>query len=264
MNDEPVALVTGASRGIGRAIALALARAGFRVAGLGRPADEGAADPGALVSLQQDIQARSGIFLPVPADVADLEGHGAVIERIFGVFGRLDVFVANAGIAPSPRRDVLDMTAASFDRVMDVNLRGHVFLAQRAARVMLDHPAGRDAAVRAMVFVTSISADASSIDRAEYCISKAGLSMAARVLAHRLAGDGIAVYEVRPGIVHTDMTAAVREQYDCRIGEGLVPEGRWGEPEDVARVVLALARGDLPYATGTVIDVSGGLQLKRL
>jgi NAD(P)-dependent dehydrogenase (short-subunit alcohol dehydrogenase family) len=264
MNNEPVALVTGASRGIGRAIALALAGAGFRVAGVGRPADEGAVDASALNAVQQDIQARSGIFLPIPADVADLDGHAALVEHVLSAFGRLDVFVANAGVAPSPRRDVLEMTPASYDRVMDVNLRGHVFLAQRVARAMLGHPARTVGTPRSLIFITSVSADTSSVDRAEYCISKAGLSMTARVLAHRLAGEGIAVYEVRPGIVHTDMTAAVGDKYDRAIGDGLVPEGRWGEPADVARVVLALARGDLPYATGSVVDVSGGLQLKRL
>jgi NAD(P)-dependent dehydrogenase (short-subunit alcohol dehydrogenase family) len=264
MHDQPVALVTGASRGIGRAVAVALARAGFRVAGLSRPAGGGAADPSALGAVQLEIQAQGGVFLPIPADVADLESHTAVVDRVISSFGRLDVLVANAGLSPAPRRDVLEMTSASFDRLMAVNLRGHVFLAQHVARAMLARTTAGDAGHRALIFITSISADTSSVERAEYCISKAGLSMAARVLAHRLAPEGVAVYEVRPGIVRTDMTAAVRDTYDRRIAEGLVPEGRWGEPADVAHVVLALARGDLPYATGATIDVSGGLHLKRL
>lgn len=264
MTDQPVALVAGASRGIGRAITLALASAGFRVAGLGRSPGQGAEDGGALDALRTAVEAHAGTFLPIAADVADLDGHAAIVERVLATFGRLDVLVANAGIAPSPRRDVLEMAPESFDRLMAVNLRGHLFLAQRVARAMLGLATGRGAAARSLVFVTSISADTSSVERAEYCISKAGLSMAARVLAHRLAADGIAVYEVRPGIIHSDMTAGVREIYDRRIAEGLVPEGRWGEPDDVARVVLALARGDLPYATGSTIDVSGGLHLRRL
>jgi 3-oxoacyl-[acyl-carrier protein] reductase len=174
------------------------------------------------------------------------------------------VFVSNAGVAPSPRRDVLDMTPESFDAVVGVNLRGALFLAQRVARQMISTaPAGR-ARQPVIVFVGSVSAEHSSTDRAEYCVSKAGLSMGARVLADRLAPEGVAVFEVRPGIIRTDMTAAAREKYDRMIAQGLIPQGRWGEAEDVARAVVALASGDFGYSTGTIVDVSGGLSIPRL
>jgi len=263
VNQAPVAIVTGASRGIGRAIALGLAGAGFDIAALSRP-ETGSAVPGALDELGQQIAARGREFLGLRADVADLARHQEVMAEIGRRFGRLDLFVGNAGIAPSPRRDVLEMTPDSFDRVVGVNLRGGLFLAQQAARYMIECARPPEAPRRAMVFITSVSAERSSVNRAEYCISKAGLSMAARVLADRLAPEGIAVYEVRPGIIRTDMTAAVREKYDQAISEGLVPERRWGEPEDVARAVVALARGDFDYSTGMIVDVSGGLSIPRL
>jgi NAD(P)-dependent dehydrogenase (short-subunit alcohol dehydrogenase family) len=156
------------------------------------------------------------------------------------------------------------MTPGSFDRVMDINLRGAFFLAQRVARYMLERRAAGAPSTPRIVFIGSVSAIASSPSRAEYCMSKAGLAMAARVLADRLAADGIPVFEVRPGIIHTDMTAPVRERYDEAIAGGLVPQRRWGEPDDVARAVVALARGDFDYSTGLVVDVGGGLMLPRL
>jgi 3-oxoacyl-[acyl-carrier protein] reductase len=261
VNESPVAVVTGASRGIGRAIAVALSRARFKVAGMSRPPTAGA--PDALGTLEREIAAAGGTFLGVHLDVADLPAHDWAIDEVERRLGRVDVFVSNAGIAPAPRLDLLDMTPESFDRVVGVNLRGALFLAQRAARRMVEAPQAARWP-RCLVFVTSVSAEYASPDRAEYCVSKAGLSMAARVFAARLAASGIAVFEVRPGIVRTDMTAPVREGYDGRIAAGLVPERRWGEPEDVARAVVSLARGDFPYATGTVVDVGGGLAVPRL
>ena len=264
MFQSPVALVTGASRGIGRAIAIGLSAAGFGVAGVSRRPDAGAARPDALANVAHDITARGGTFLPLYMDVADLDAHAAAIDAIDKRFGRLDAFISNAGIAPSPRRDVLDVTPESFDRLLDVNLRGSFFLAQRAAKAMLaasSRPAG---STRTLIFVTSVSAHLASVNRAEYCISKAGLSMASQVFADALAADGILVYEVRPGIVRTDMTAPVADVWEQRIGDGLVPQRRWGEPEDVSRAVVALARGEFPYSTGMVIDVSGGLAVPRL
>lgn len=262
---RPVALVTGASRGIGRAIVLALTDCGFLTAGLSRPPAAGAADADAAARLEAEVVARHGRYLPLFADVADLDAHEGIIDSVFNTFGRLDVFVSNAGVAPSPRRDILEMTPESYDRVMGINLRGSLFLAQKAARAMLAHPPADGAEThRSLVFVSSVSATASSPERAEYCLSKAGVSMAARILADRLASSGITVFEVRPGIIRTDMTAPVQEKYDRRIAEGLVPQGRWGEPEDVARVVSALARGDFRYSTGAIIDVGGGLGLPRL
>jgi NAD(P)-dependent dehydrogenase (short-subunit alcohol dehydrogenase family) len=258
-----VALVTGASRGIGRAITLGLAAAGFDIAAIAWPPADAVA-PRALEELERAVVGLGRQCLTVPSDIADLDGHAGIIADVARRFGRLDVFVSNAGIAPAARCDVLEMTPESFDRVLGVNLRGSFFLAQQAARFMLAARTGGAAARQALIFITSVSAERSSVNRAEYCVSKAGLSMAARVLADRLAGQGIAVYEIRPGIVRTDMTAPVHEKYDQAIADGLVPERRWGEPEDVARAVVALARGDFAYSTGMIMDVSGGLSIPRL
>jgi 3-oxoacyl-[acyl-carrier protein] reductase len=296
MNDRPVALVTGASRGIGRAVARALGRSGFDIAAVARPHPTTDARC-SLETLGQEIEAEGRGFVYAHADVADLECHDAILSEIQERFGRLDVFVSNAGVAPDPRRDVLDMTPESFDQVLAVNLRGAVFLAQKVARRMLEQTGSRDSRTSfvlrqaqhernpepfalslskgeragaipgftpAIVFITSVSAERSSVNRAEYCVSKAGLSMAARVFADRLAPHGVRVFEVRPGIIRTDMTAATKEKYDRLIAEGLVPQARWGEPEDVARAVVALVRGDFDYSTGMILDVGGGLSIPRL
>ena len=263
MSDAPVALVTGASRGIGRAIALALAAAGFDVAGTARPRSL-AGRAGALDETGALVIARGRRWLGIEADVADLDGHAGVIASLNGAFGCLDVFVSNAGVAPTQRADVLEMTPESFDRVLGTNLRGAFFLAQRAARFMLDCRAAVPTRHPRIIIVGSVSAEQSSTNRAEYCISKAGLSMAARVLADRLGPDGIPVFEVRPGIIHTDMTAPVEARYDAAIAGGLVPQRRWGEPEDVARAVASLAGGAFDYSTGLVVEVGGGLGIPRL
>ena len=263
MTDSPVALITGASRGIGRAIAIALADAGYDIAGTARsPRD--AAQPRTLDEVGARVAERGRRWLPIEADVSDLDGQAAVMALVDAAFGRLDVFVSNAGVAPERRMDVLETTPESYDRVMGTNLRGAFFLAQRAARYMLEWRRVEAGSRPRIVFIGSVSAEASSPSRAEYCISKAGLGMAARILADRLAGDGIPVFEVRPGIIRTDMTAPVRERYDAAIAGGLVPQRRWGEPEDVARAVVALARGDFDYSTGLVVDVGGGLTIPRL
>lgn len=253
MTTAPVALVTGASRGIGRAVAVALAQAGFDIAALSRSS---AARPDELPPHRR--------WQALGADIADVDGHDAIIQAVIGDFGRLDLFVSNAGIAPDQRRDILDTTPESYDRVMGTNLRGAFFLAQKAARCLVACKRFVDDAHPRMVFIGSVSASTSSVSRAEYCISKAGLGMAARVFADRLAAEGIPVFEVRPGIIHTDMTAPVAARYDAAIADGLVPLRRWGEPDDVAKVVVALARGDFDYATGSVIDVGGGLHIPRL
>jgi NAD(P)-dependent dehydrogenase (short-subunit alcohol dehydrogenase family) len=245
--------VTGASRGIGRAVALALAGAGFDIAALSR------SDTGRPADLPSHRR-----WLTMTGDVADVGTHEAMVQQVIGEFGRLDLFVSNAGIAPERRMDVLETTPASFDRVLGTNLRGAFFLAQHAARCLIACRRFVEDAHPRMVFIGSVSAEASSVSRAEYCISKAGLGMAARVMADRLAAEGIPVFEVRPGIIRTDMTAPVQEKYDTAIAGGLVPLRRWGEPDDVARVVVALARGDFDYATGSVIDVGGGLHIPRL
>jgi 3-oxoacyl-[acyl-carrier protein] reductase len=265
MPERPVALVTGASRGIGRGIALALAGAGFDVAGNARAYDPARSDQG-LAEVERRVQASGATFLPVAADVADLEQHGTMLEAVLERFGRVDVLVNNAGVAPEVRHDLLETTPESFDRLMSINTRGPFFLSQRVARQMVAQTpvAGSAAPHSSIVFVTSISAYVSSPSRAEYCLSKAALSQAARVFAHRLAGEGIRVFEVQPGLIQTDMTAAVKERYDRLIQEGLVPQNRWGTPEDVGRAVVGLARGDFGYSTGMVVDVSGGLHIHRL
>ena len=263
MTDFPVALITGASRGIGRAIAIELAAQGFDIAGTARVPREGAqAHP--LDEVGARVAEHGRRWLPIEADVSNLDGHAAVIDRIDAAFGRLDLFVSNAGVAPERRMDVLETTPESFDRVMGTNLRGAFFLAQRAARYMLHRREALGRATARLIFIGSVSAEASSPSRAEYCVSKAGLGMVARLLADRLSGEGIPVFEVRPGIIHTDMTEPVHERYDALIADGLVPQRRWGEPEDVARAVAALARGDFDYSTGLVVDVGGGLMMPRL
>jgi 3-oxoacyl-[acyl-carrier protein] reductase len=261
--DSPAALITGASRGIGRAIALALAAEGFDIAATARPPRD-PVQPHTLDEVGALVTRLGRRWLAIEADVADLETHAAVMSQIDGAFGRLDLFVSNAGVAPTPRMDVLDTTPESFDRVLGTNLRGAFFLAQRAARYMLERRGTVPGCRPRMVFIGSVSAEASSPARAEYCISKAGLAMAARVFAHRLAAEGIPVFEVRPGIIRTDMTAPVRERYDAAIADGLIPQRRWGEPEDVARAVVSFARGDFDYSTGLVADVDGGLNIPRL
>ena len=263
MTDAPVALITGGSRGIGRAIALALAAEGFDIAATARPRrDAGQARP--LDEVGARVSGLGRRWLALENDVAQLAGHAEVVDRIDAQFGRLDLFVSNAGVAPEHRLDVLETTPDSFDRVMGANLRGAFFLAQRAARYMLERRDAITGFKPRLVFIGSVSAAASSPARAEYCISKAGLSMATRVFADRLSGEGIPVFEVRPGIIDTDMTAPVRDRYDAAIAGGLVPQRRWGQPEDVARAVAALARGEFDYSTGLVVDVGGGLTMPRL
>jgi NAD(P)-dependent dehydrogenase (short-subunit alcohol dehydrogenase family) len=178
--------------------------------------------------------------------------------------GAVHALVNNAGRAPRERADILDAREESFEELIRTNLQGPYFLTQAIAREQAMKRQAEASFQAAIVFITSVSADMASTSRGDYCVSKAGLSMAARLFAARLASHGIPVYEVRPGIIETDMTAGVREAYDRRIAEGLVPERRWGTPEDVGRIVAALLRGDAPYATGSVIAVDGGLSLPRL
>jgi NAD(P)-dependent dehydrogenase (short-subunit alcohol dehydrogenase family) len=201
--------------------------------------------------------------LYLQADVGADDTPGRLLAAVAAGFGRLDLLVNNAGMAPRERRDLLEATPESFDEVLRVNLRGPYFLAQAAARTMVES-GGPGRPGRCIVFITSMSAAVASVNRGEYCVSKAGLSMASLLFATRLAGEGIAVYEVRPGVIRTDMTAAVAGRYDRLIEGGLTLQRRWGTPEDVGRAVAMLARGDLPYSTGQVIQVDGGLMVQRL
>jgi 3-oxoacyl-[acyl-carrier protein] reductase len=186
------------------------------------------------------------------------------LDAVRGRFARLDVLVNNAGVVPSPRADVLETTEESFDRVLSINLKGPYFLTQLTAHWMIDERKSDESFRGVIVNISSVSATEASINRGDYCISKAGVSMATQLWAVRLAEFGIAVYEVRPGIIHTDMTAPVAANYDRMMANRLTVENRWGEPDDIGRAVAMLARGDLSYATGNVLCIDGGLTLRRL
>ena len=259
----PAILVTGASRGLGRGVAVALARDGHDVA-IHYASNRAAADETAELcrAAARDAAQR---FVPVAAELASAPQRQALLDAVLAAFGRLDGLVNNAGIAPRQRADITEADEASFDEVLGVNLRGPYFLTQLAARWWLAHKGeARLPHGYALVFVTSISAHTASVARGDYCIAKAGLSMARQLWATRLAGEGVNVYEVRPGIMKTDMTAGVTEKYDALIAGGLVPQGRWGTAEDVGKAVAAVVRGDFPFSTGAVIDVDGGFHLRRL
>ena len=253
---RPVAIVTGARRGIGLAIAEALGRAGFDLAITGTRDDDVAEAACAK------IRSAGGQALFTASDIANVDDHDRALDAAFDRFGRLDCLVNNAGIASPKRGDLLELTPEAFDRVIAVNLRGTVFFTQRAVQRML---AGKSADhARSVIHVTSVSAAMASTDRADYCMSKAGLAMWSKSLALRLADQDIGVFEVRPGIIRTDMTARVTEKYDALIDQGLVPARRWGTGEDIGRVVVALARGEFGFATGSVVDVDGALSVARL
>jgi NAD(P)-dependent dehydrogenase (short-subunit alcohol dehydrogenase family) len=245
-SSRPVAIVTGGSRGIGRAIAIDLTRT-HRVIATYRGRED------AALSLRQETGAE--IF---KIDLASREDREGLLTFCKQEFGRLDLLVNNAGMAPRERRDLLEATEESFDEVLNTNLKGPYFLTQAAARWMKENGSGR------VVFVTSISAYTSSPNRGEYCVSKAGLSMTVKLFADRLAADGITVFEIRPGIIRTDMVAPVVEKYEKLVADGLLPQNRLGAPEDIARAVRAIADGNLDYSTGQVLDVDGGFHLRRL
>lgn len=252
------ALITGGSRGIGFGIAERLAREGYALAINGvRPESEVAASLEPLRALGAEVAYVQG-------DVGSESGRSRLLERTLERFGAPHVLVNNAGVAPQERRDLLEMTPESYERVLGTNLAGPFFLSQQVAKEML-RARERDASFAAcIVNVSSISASVVSINRGEYCIAKAGLSMVTQLFAARLGPVGIPVYEVRPGVIKTDMTAGVTAKYDQLIEEGLCVQPRWGTPEDVGRAVAALARGDFPYSTGLVVMVDGGLVIPRL
>ncbi|MFN3167170.1 MAG: 3-ketoacyl-ACP reductase [Phycisphaeraceae bacterium] len=259
-SDKRVALVTGGSRGIGLGIARRLAEAGMDVAINGR---RGAGDVQDAVA---ELVTRGAGVLYCQADIGELDDQQPMLDQIRERFGRLDVLVNNAGVAPNVRADLLDATPESFDRLMKINLRGPYFLSQRAAKWMIEQKRA-DASVRASIInVSSISATVVSVNRGDYCISKAGVAMATRLWAARLGEYGIGVYEVRPGVIKTDMTASpqVTAKYDKLFEEGLAVEPRWGTADDVGKAVAALVCGGLSYATGNVVMVDGGLTIQRI
>ena len=259
MSVKRAALVTGASRGIGRGIALALAEKGWNVA-VNYHSNAAAAN-----DLVSEITARGAEAFAVQADVATLDDHARLLDAVTGAFGRLDVLVNNAGIGPRVRADLLEMSVESYDEVMGVNLRGPFFLTQRAARLMIGQIQAGTIEQGTVVNIGSVSAYTASINRGEYCVAKAGMGMMTALFADRLATHGINVYEVRPGIIETDMTHVAKAKYDrLIIEEGLTPIRRWGQPEDVGRAVEAIVSGVFPFSTGEVINVDGGFHLRRL
>ncbi|HEX6114533.1 MAG TPA: 3-ketoacyl-ACP reductase [Geminicoccaceae bacterium] len=256
-DDRPVALITGGRRGIGQGIAFALAEAGFDLVinDLGRDAEAEATLAG--------IGERGGRADFIAADLADLAAQPGLVDAAFAAFGRLDCLVNNAGVSVQSRGDLLDVAPESYDRCLNVNLRGPFFLTQRIARRMLEQTPPAGAPPRSIVSITSVNAEVASISRGEYCISKAGASMLTRLFALRLAPHGIGVFEVRPGIIRTPMTAPVAERYEREIAAGITPIARWGEPADVGRAVATGATGRLPFSVGQVVYVDGGLSLPR-
>ncbi len=259
MNGKPVAVITGASRGIGRSVAVALAGEGYDIAAIARSVDsEG------MKTLEPEVESRGAQFFPVGLDISCVKYHKEVVSNILERYGRIDILVNNAGVAPLQRHDVLEMSSESYDRVMNINLKGPVFFAQNVAREMIWMKEQITHYRPVIIFITSVSAVLTSVNRAEYCISKAGLSMASAVFSDRLTSENILVFEIRPGIIQTDMTAAIRDRYDRLIGDGLVPQNRWGLPDDVAKGVASIARGDWDFSTGMTFEISGGLNIHRL
>ena len=253
-----VALVTGASRGIGRGVALALADAGHDVV------VNYARNREAAEEVQAEIEKRGQRAQLVQADVASSEDRQRLVDETLETFTRIDLLVNNAGVAPAQRADILDAGEESFDRLISTNLKGPYFLTQLVARTMIERLGSYEEPPKVVV-MSSISAYAASVDRGDYCIAKAGLAMLTQLWATRLAEHGINVYELRPGIIATDMTGPVKAKYDRLIfEEDLTPIKRWGEPEDVGKAVVAIARGLLPFSTGQVIDIDGGFHLRRL
>jgi len=255
MSDSPVALVTGAARGIGAAIAEQLAHIGLDVAVF---------DVIDGTSTVKTVEAAGRRGLAIVGDVTSAADRASALARMEQAFGRLDVLVNNAGVAPKIRADILEATEESYDRVMTINLKGPYFLTQAVANWMVRQRKVRGDGWMCVVNISSMSAYAASVSRGEYCLSKAGVSMATKLWAARLAEFGIGVYEIRPGIIATDMTCAVKDRYDKLISEGLTPIRRWGQPGDIAAAVASAVRGDMKFSTGQVIDVDGGYHLRIL
>ncbi len=261
--DHPVALVTGASRGLGRGVALELAQAGFSV-GINYAGNRKAAEE-TQATCREIAPSKEQRFEIFQADIGKRDDRERLVAQAWETFGQIDALVNNAGMAPRVRADILEASEESFEELIRVNLQGPYFLTQRVAlRWVTEKLSPRVPGGFKIVFVTSISADTASIQRGEYCISKAGLAMAVKLWATRLAEAGIQVYELRPGIMATDMTSAVKAKYDALIEQGLVPQKRWGTPEDVGKAVRSLLEGDLPFSTGSVIHVDGGFHVSRL
>ena len=253
-----VALITGGSRGIGLGIAHALVKEGYRVAIDGvRPLKQ-------VVETLNDLKADGGEVVSCQGDIANPDERKKIVEEIKNQWGDLHVLVNNAGIAPKERKDILEADEKSYDRLMNVNLKGPYFLTQQVANWMIKQKIKNPKNRFTIINISSVSATTASVNRGDYCISKAGISMATKLWAARLGEFDIPVYEVQPGVIRTDMTAGVIEKYDKLIAEGLTIQKRWGNPEDLGKTVVALASGMIPYATGQVIKTDGGMTIQTL
>jgi 3-oxoacyl-[acyl-carrier protein] reductase len=256
---SPAAVVTGGSRGIGRGVVLALASCGYDVV------VNYARNASAAKEVAERVAEAGQRAYLVQADIGEAGDRQRLVEEAIGAFGRIDLLVNNAGVAPQVRADILDASEESFDRLVAINLKGPYFLTQLVARHMIEQVEAGTISHPKIVIISSISAYAASLNRGDYCVTKAGLAMTAQLYAARLAPHGINVYEIRPGVIETDMTGTVREKYDDLIfNHGLTPIRRWGRPEDVGKAVVAVATDLLPFSTGQIIDVDGGFHLRTL
>jgi 3-oxoacyl-[acyl-carrier protein] reductase len=261
MNNRPVSLVTGAGRGIGRGVAVELAKLGHAVV------INYAGNAGAAEECLRLVREAGGDGITARADVSVSTDRERLVQETFDAYERIDLLVNNAGVAPSVRADLLEASEESFDRLININLKGPYFLTQLVARRMIEQAQRGDVnafGLPRIVTITSVSAYAASINRGDYCVAKAGLAMMTALYAARLAEYGVNVYELRPGVIATDMTEGVKEKYDRMIEQGAWPIRRWGQPEDIGRAVAAIARGDFPYSTGEVINIDGGFHLRTL
>jgi NAD(P)-dependent dehydrogenase (short-subunit alcohol dehydrogenase family) len=258
MVKERVALVTGSTRGIGKAIAIRLAQEGYAVAMNSRQTED------AVRESIEEVRTFGQPVLYLQGDIAQPGDRQAMVETLMQEFGRIDLLVNNAGVGPKVRLDILETTEESMNYVLGVNVLGTFFLSQAVAKIMLEAKSEQPELLPLIINISSMSAYTSSLNRGEYCISKAGVSMITQLFAARLADDGIRVYEIRPGIIETELTAKVRDRYEPLIKGGITPIKRWGQPEDIAQAVVTLSSGGLLFSTGDVLNVDGGFHLRRL
>ena len=251
-------LITGGSRGIGFGVASCLAKEGFDLA------INGVRDESSVADALEELRSYGVKVIYCQGDISNTMSRNSIIQKVKNEYGQLNVLVNNAGVAPKERNDILKATEESFDYVVGTNLKGTYFLTQSAANWMVEQKQSNADFSGCIINISSISATVASVNRGEYCIAKAGLGMVTQLFAARLGKYQIPVYEIRPGVIATDMTFGVKEKYDKLIKEGLTVQNRWGFPEDIGKAAAALARGDFPYSTGQVIMVDGGLTLPRL
>lgn len=258
MDKRKTALITGGSRGIGLGIAKKLAQAGYDIAINGVRPESG------VLNVLDELRSQGGEVIYCQGNIGDSEDRKNIIQKVRKELGQMNVLVNNAGVAPKERKDVLETTEESFDWVLDINLKGSYFLTQLAANWLVAQKKSDTDFKGSIINISSVSATTVSVNRGEYCISKAGISMVTQLFAVRLGDFDIPVYEIRPGIIKTDMTAGVQAKYDALFEEGIAVQKRWGTPEDIGKAVASLANGDFPYSTGQVIVVDGGLNINRL